>query len=76
VKFAQRIYERTDHPITLTDQQHRMIEDSLSPADWPMPEASRHRVAGMSIPGKGHADCPWWKRGIALNGIEASLETP
>lgn len=29
----------------LTDDQHRVIEESLSDADWPMPEASRHRVA-------------------------------
>jgi len=29
----------------LTDEQHWLIEDSLGAPDWPMPEASRHRVA-------------------------------
>ncbi len=29
----------------LTDEQHELIEHSLGAADWPMPEASHHRVA-------------------------------
>lgn len=29
----------------LSDEQHQAIEDSLRSADWPMPEASNHRVA-------------------------------
>jgi len=60
--FLSTLHDWKEACRLLSNEQHAMIEESLAKSDWPMPEASNHRVSdtvyAVSRTGSGYALIP------------------